>query len=71
MSWKAIGRSPTGRNDCWANPDWPGVEVHHCGHPTALHPYYINIAPGRAYKTLAKACEFVESRIWPVIGEPK
>jgi hypothetical protein len=25
----------------WTHPDYAGVTVLHCGHPTALQPYYI------------------------------
>lgn len=32
---------PTGRNDSWTNERFPGLVVVHCGHPTALRPYYI------------------------------
>jgi hypothetical protein len=30
-----------GRNQRWTCPDLPGVEIRHCGHPTALRPYYV------------------------------
>lgn len=30
-----------GRNDRWTHPCLPGVTVRHCGHPTALRPYYV------------------------------
>jgi hypothetical protein len=32
---------PFGRNCRWTSQQLPGVVVAHCGHPTALRPYYI------------------------------
>lgn len=34
-------RGPFGRNCRWTSPELPGVVVAHCGHPTALRPYYV------------------------------
>ena len=43
MSATWIGHpGPTGRNSSWTSPQLPGVVILHCGHPTALYPYYIN-----------------------------
>lgn len=42
-----VGRKgPYGKNLTWTHPAYPGVVVTHCGHPTALRPYYI---PGFAW----------------------
>ncbi len=35
------GQGRTTVNVAWTHPDYPGVTVLHCGHPTALWPYYI------------------------------
>lgn len=35
-------KGPFGRNVAWTSPDLPGVRVRHCGHPTALRPYWID-----------------------------
>lgn len=32
-----------GRTMAWTRPDMPGLAVRHCGHPTALYPYYVTI----------------------------
>lgn len=51
-------KGPYGRNTSWTNEAFPGVVIRHCGHPTALWPYYIE---GRkhlhshTYRTLAEA----------------
>lgn len=38
-----VGRKgPYGKNLTWTHPAYPGVVVMHCGHPTALQPYYIH-----------------------------
>lgn len=40
----------------WTHPALPGVTVRHCGHPTALRPYYITGLPiARKFSTLAAA----------------
>jgi hypothetical protein len=58
---KWIGhRGPWGRNLTWTRDDLPGLIVRHCGHGTALYPYYIttgdNRSPvdGRTYGSLAE-----------------
>ncbi|SKA40560.1 hypothetical protein SAMN02745126_06378 [Enhydrobacter aerosaccus] len=28
-------------NMLWTSPQLPGIAVHHCGHMTALRPYYV------------------------------
>lgn len=69
MSWTAISKNPHGRNNAWVSDDMPGVVVRHCGHQTALRPYYINAVPARAFPTLKSAFEFAETRLWLVVGE--
>jgi hypothetical protein len=32
---------PFGRIMVWSHPGLPGISVNHCGHPTALRPYYL------------------------------
>lgn len=42
--WSRFQRDPLGRRWCaWV---WPegNATVRHCGHPTALRPYYVTIA---------------------------
>lgn len=34
-------RGPWGKNLTWTREDMPGLVVRHCGHPTALRPYYL------------------------------
>ena len=42
IHWHGIrGRGLPGRNGAWRSEQIPGVEVRHCGHPTALRPYYV------------------------------
>ena len=67
---KWIGhRGPWGRNLTWTRDDLPGVIVRHCGHGTALYPYYIttgeNRSPedGRTYGSLAE-CQTAAVRHW-------
>jgi hypothetical protein len=51
-------KGPWGRNLKWTRPDLPGVVVHHCGHPTALYPYYVDgieQLQGRTWKLLKDA----------------
>ena len=54
-------RGPWGRNLTWTRPDMPGLTIRHCGHGTALYPYYVTIgesmepaAPGTV-RTLTEA----------------
>jgi hypothetical protein len=50
-----VGRKgPLGKNGSWTHPEFPGVTVKHCGHQTALRPYYIpgsKLPGGVAYYT--------------------
>lgn len=44
---KWIGQpGPLGNNVRWTRSDMPGITIRHCGHPTALRPYYITTAAG-------------------------
>jgi hypothetical protein len=47
VKWPAIHRSPWGRNDAWQCPAIVGARlvVRHCGHPTAIRPYYFPDLP--------------------------
>jgi hypothetical protein len=46
---KWIGhRGPWGRNLTWTRDDLPGLIVRHCGHGTALYPYYITTGDNRS-----------------------
>lgn len=56
-SWSAIGRNPLGRSNAWSSPATPRLTVRHCGHPTAIRPYYIE-ADGERF-----ACERKFSRL--------
>ena len=67
---KWIGhRGPWGRNLTWTRDDLPGVIVRHCGHGTALYPYYIttgdNRSPAdeRTYGSLAE-CQAAAVGYW-------
>lgn len=52
----------TSRNGAWTHPLAPGVVVRHCGHPTALWPYYIEgLGTRQTFRTLAKAQAVVEA----------
>lgn len=39
-------KGPWGRNLKWTCDQVAGLTIHHCGHPTALRPYYINCMQG-------------------------
>ena len=67
---KWIGhRGPWGRNLTWTRDDLPGLVVRHCGHGTALYPYYIptgdnrSPADGRTYGSLAE-CQAAAFGYW-------
>lgn len=38
--WTGV-KGPTGRNWAWVHQDPSVPRVQHCGHPTALRPYYL------------------------------
>lgn len=40
VTWKGH-KGPLGRNYLWTSEQLPGIAVQHCGHPTALRPYFI------------------------------
>ncbi len=54
-------KGPFGRNVAWSRTDLPGVQVRHCGHPTALRPYYVtglgedSSVFGRTFRLLSDA----------------
>ena len=54
-------RGVFGRNVAWSRADLPGVQVRHCGHPTALRPYYVtglgeeSSVFGRTFRLLSDA----------------
>ena len=52
-------KGPYGKNLSWTHPSIQGVRIQHCGHPTALRPYYI---PGShfTFRNLAHAKWWVE-----------
>lgn len=63
-------------NLAWSSPRHPGVVVRHCGHPTALWPYYVEAAqlvgkPIITYGHLKTAILAVESgeAFKPIEGE--
>lgn len=63
-----IGRSLAGiRRDCWTHPAHPGVAIRHCGHPTALRPYYVEGLPfARKFDELEHAKQAVlTGKEWP------
>ena len=54
-SWIAAAQS-LGRNIAWVSHLAPGLVVRHCGHPTALRPYWIDgVDDQTKYYSLAKA----------------
>lgn len=48
-------KGPWGRNIIWTCDQVCGLIIKHCGHPTALRPYYINRQPWQTFRTLAAA----------------
>ena len=52
--WEGLGGGPGGRNWAWKHRA-TGVIVRHCGHPTALRPYYVPEDPFWKHSGLAKA----------------
>lgn len=58
--WSAVMR----RNQAWTSPMHPGVVIRHCGHPTALYPYYcegLAELSGRTFRTLRAAQTCVDN----------
>jgi hypothetical protein len=74
--WTRHAPTTPGKAGVWAH--CSGIEIHHCGHPTANYPYMI-VAPGgqafvasngRGFRTVKDAKEEVD-RIWHALrGEP-
>jgi hypothetical protein len=59
-TWRPIAQASIGRSrpraTAWACDAFPGVEIHHCGHPTALRPYYLRgLQVARKFSRLALA----------------
>lgn len=56
-------RGPFGRNLRWTHAQLPDLEIRHCGHPTALRPYYVQYQSGeisqRKFPRLADAIAYV------------
>lgn len=54
--WQGLGGGYGGRHATWVHPRLPGVAVRHCGHPTALRPYFVAGLPiQRKFYRLADA----------------
>jgi len=56
--WRGI-KGPKGRNDKWVRADMPGLVIRHCGHPTALRPYWC------AYKGMFLTAWDIQPSCWP------
>ena len=41
MKWHGVDKAPWGRFISWKCTALPNVEIRHCGHPTAVRPYYV------------------------------
>ena len=52
--WIGLGGGPDGRNWAWKHAAL-GIVVRHCGHPTALRPYYVPEDPHVKHSSLASA----------------
>lgn len=54
--WITNAGAPALGSRVWTHPSLPGVAVRHCGHPTALRPYYLTGLPiARKFPNLAGA----------------
>jgi hypothetical protein len=54
--WYALPTRLGGRAGAWRNVHAPGLEVRHCGHPTANRPYHlIGVPVTRKFYNLAEA----------------
>lgn len=54
------------RNTRWTNVECPGAVIRHCGHPTALRPYYVvgvEELHGRTFSRLVDAQAAVEMAV--------
>lgn len=52
-------KGPHGRNMFWTKADMPGLVIKHCGHPTALRPYYCE------YEGQPLTAWDIQPTIWP------
>lgn len=52
-------KGPLGRNMFWTRDDMPGLVIIHCGHPTALRPYYCE------YNGQPLTAWDIQPTIWP------
>lgn len=74
MAWVGI-KNHVGRNSIWKSDDYPDVLIRHCGHPTALRPYYIqcnligDVTPPK-FKRLQQAIDYIEAKFWVVVMPP-
>lgn len=59
--WQGLGGGPGGRNWAWRHVR-TGVMVRHCGHPTALRPYYVTIEEGGTVLALRDLGTFSQLR---------
>lgn len=53
-------RDELGRIVEWTHPHYQGTSIRHCGHPTALYPYYVlsthpRLASSATYRNLSQA----------------
>lgn len=54
--WIRMGSDSALGTRAWRHPAAPGITVRHCGHPTALRPYYLTgVAILRKFPNLAAA----------------
>lgn len=62
--WQGFARGARGgKFDAWACEQLPGVTVRHCGHPTALRPYYLEgkgLEIERTFPRLVEALQAAE-----------
>ncbi len=56
--WVGV-KNPQGRNHRWHS-EALGATIFHCGHPTAISPYYTSATPG-TFRTLQAAKDAVSA----------
>jgi hypothetical protein len=57
-SWRGYGKSVHRRHELELDGEPVGVVVRHCGHPTALRPWYCEQIDGTAFQYVATAREY-------------